>query len=258
MDAGHKAEWNRWKAWLQRIAAAVVFIIGVVTFISDYLIGKAPLPPPTCTNVFLLILPLGLAAGIAHALLWADIENWFGWTFGAGGSGAMPSGFSAVALSLSLTFPLAFVPLLAQKLMSQQLIPPDYMRGALALLISGCLGHIVMYGLSTKWRGLRSMIIPTNRPIGFSRLVFSEIVYALIYFGLMGISFRAFSQPSIAWPDIEAVGVIAAAALWFILIMSGFSYARYPNSLNDPTWVQVRGFLSGQVLSVCLVAAMFG
>jgi len=257
MNIDRTSEWQALKKWTQLVVAGISVLVALVSFAAEYLSPKSGLLPFGTAEVITLLIPLGLVAGLFHGVLWSSAEKLFRWKFGAGGSGHLPSGLSAIVLSVTLTLPVAFVPLLFQRVATHQLLPTDYVRGVFGLVVAGCLSHLIMYGLGPRVPGLRQSLMPIDKPTTLVRAVLTEVTYAVVYFGLMGVTYRVLSVSPVAWPDAITTGKVAASALIFILGMAIFIGARFPESLEDPTWIQVRGFFSGAFLPICLTTAMF-
>jgi hypothetical protein len=180
MNIDRNSEWQALKKWVQLVIAGIGVVVAVISFAAEYLSLKPALLPFSTAEVMTLLIPLGIAASVFHGFLWSSAEKLFDWKFGAGGSGDLPSGLSAIVLSVTLTLPLAFVPLLFQRLSTHQLLPSDYIRGVLGLVVAGCFGHLIMYGLGPRVQGLRQNLMPIGKHTSFVCAVLTEVTYAIV------------------------------------------------------------------------------
>ena len=204
---------------------------------------------------FNIILIIGVCSAIAHGILWSFAERLFGWEYEAGGQGKLPSGFSAFVLSLTLTVPLSLAPIFYQIYSGLKIVHPGHFAGSMLMISGGAIGHLIMYGVkSLGFRGVRAYLMPPIGNVGIVRAVFTELVYAFVYFSLIVIPYHVALTPNL----LPVLGMrILFSALFFITGMAVFICVRYPKSLADPTWVQARGFFSGLLLPVCLCVAMY-
>ncbi len=237
--------------------------IGLVGSIASiialgYLIADRGHPNARLTR-FSILLPLGVLAALVHAALWAITERVFSWKFGAGGSGLLPHGWSAVALSLTVTIPLILIPPAYQAVARQKVTLPNHWVAALFVLPLCALAHVLMYGFpSIGFVGLSQMISPPAGPTTLGAGLARELVYSCTYFALIVFPYRLIVRPassSIIFDDLLRRTVLPAFVFVFGMMM--FILLRYPESLNENTWVQVRGVLSGLFLLSCLCIGMF-
>jgi hypothetical protein len=239
------------------LVGAIAGIIGLALYLADRHTGLPNIPRLTR---FSILLPLGLVTALVHFLLWSLVEMAFAWTFGAGGGLLHVHGWPAVALSLTVTIPLILIPPAYLWITRQNVTLPSHWGAARFVLPLGVLAHLVMYGFdSTRFVGLAQMIAPPAGPTTLGAGLARELVYACTYFSLIVFPYRLFvrtASSSIIFDDL--LRRTALPALVFVLGMTVFILLRYPDSLNDNTWVQVRGVLSGLILLCCLCIGMFG
>ena len=222
--------------------------------------------------------PLGIAVELAilcaigYGILWTIPDKWiFKWQFEGGTKSAprakgerhkamsmLPSGFSAVVLSLSVTIPLAVVPYIYQNITGSIILPTKHWQAVPVLLVCGALGHVVLYGWKRETpNGLRNRIMPATKKVAWTRALEMEAVYAAIHFSVLLVPYRLLTYDG----ETPFMGIlllrIVLPALVFFLCMTAFILLRYPESLNDKSWVLLRGFFSALVMMFCLTGGMF-
>src|SRR5438128_318236 len=95
--------------WVAKAGAAVVALCSIYGVAKDILTRSSNGLGPTGILRLDAVLILGVFTAIGYGLLWTAFEKLFGWDFGAGGKIKLPRGGSAIALSLSVTLPLAII-----------------------------------------------------------------------------------------------------------------------------------------------------
>lgn len=200
---------------------------------------------------------VGIVAGSLHGIFWSRVEGSLGWRFGAGGGDQLPSGFSAIVLSVTLTLALFLAPglvdLLGEALTDRRFLPTGHWLYGWVIFPGGAFGHLLMYGAeSFGVKGLRQRLMPPVGDVGLPRAFGVEVLYGLVYFSTIAVPYRfaasVSSETLLLRPTIGAV--------LFMIAMAGFILVRYPASLEDATWVQVRGFFAGFVLATTLAGGM--
>lgn len=250
-------EWEALRRFGTKAASVIATIVSLIGFAREILEPSTAFPTISGAQRMNIIIIMGGFVGAAHGILWSCAERSFRWDYGAGGGGKLPSGLPAVVLSLTLTIPLVLVPFSYQRLTGVRILLPDHWIGAVVVLLGGAAGHLLMYGVrGSAFRGLRSRLMPPIGNVGVLRAIVTEAVYAAAYFGLVAIPYRVLVATPLA-PAGGAGTRILFSSLVFVTGMATFIIVRYPQSLKDPTWVQVRGFLSGLLLPVCLCGAMY-
>jgi len=87
--------------------------------------------------------------------------------------------------------------------------------------------------------------------------IFSELVYALIYFPLIVLPYRLIAE----WPTPDLQGAVinrtGLPGMAFFFGMSLFISVQ-PDALSDRPWIMVRGIVGAMLLMGCLCAGMFG
>jgi len=238
------------------IVGSLAGIVALVFYISDRYTGLPEIPRLTRISI---ILQLGILCAISHGILWSLAEKVFDWSHGASGSDQYLMGWPAVILSATLILPLATVPWLYGKITHQVILLPNHWKAIPWLFLSGSLGHVLMYGTGpNSFIGLMRWVAPPGGHIelgtGFTR----ELVFAATYFILIAFTYRLIVTPPSASLLFDVfVGRTILPALVFVLAMTVIIVVRYPASLNEATWIQIRGVLSGLLLPCCLCAGMF-
>jgi hypothetical protein len=229
-------------------------IAGFLLYLAD---RTSSLPGKSGLVGLNIILHLTILTAIAYGILWSLAEMAFGWEFGAGAKETFPAGVSAVVLSLAMTLPLTLVPYLYQKLTRTVVLQPLHWRGAFFVLSLGAAGHLLMYGTKVhRPNGLRYKILPAGEHPPLGKALCLEALYSAVYVGLIVVPYRLIVDP--AGPLLELVlGRTVLPALVFFFGMVVFIAVRYPASLRDPAWIQVRGVLSGLIMMLSFCGGMF-
>ncbi len=238
------------------VVGSLCSIIGLCMYIADRYTGLPEVPRLTRLSI---VIQLGLLTAIAYGAFWTLVERLFGWSYGAGGRGELPQGWSAVALSLTVTIPLAVMPSVYQAVASQTVLLPRHWRAVPALVLLGLAAHLLMYGTGPKlFRGFSRIIAPPGVTTSLNAGVTRQLVYSAVYFLLIVFPYRVIVQPR-STPLLRdaLVGRTTLPALVFVLGMIVFISLRYPASLNEPRSIEVRGVLEGGLLLICLCAGLF-
>jgi hypothetical protein len=242
---------DRWGS----ICSIVAFVSTGFGFLRQMLPPAPSAPQFGGSDRLLTILLLGLMAAVAHGILWSLVERFCGWTFGAGGHGKLPEGWPAVVLSATMTIPLIVVPMAYQAFIRVPLVPPRHIAASAAILVTGALGHLLMYG--SKWArfpGVRRRIMPLRERLTLPIALLLEVIWTCVHFVSIALVYRIVTASN---RDVAHVilGPLLGAGVFFFGIVT-FILLRYPGSLKDRTWIQVRGVLAGLILLVALEGGM--
>jgi hypothetical protein len=163
----------------------------------------------------------------------------------------MPEGYQAVILSITLVLPLAVLPPLYQLVTSKQVVPERHYLASGTIFVTAAIGHLIMYGTNTpKIPGLKEIIYPIGKVVRLRRAVFTEFVHAIVYFSTIVLVYRL-----TAGLDTWLFPYAISLSFWFLGI-STYLCLMYPGSIDDKTWVQVRGVLSALGLEIALIGGM--
>ena len=201
------------------------------------------------------ILFLGLAAAALHGVLWLLAERAFRWNFDAGAE-SLPHGWSAVALSLTMTIPLVLLPPLYARFTYIQVVPPGHWVAALFVLLFAAVGHVFLYGAKAiNFPGIRNILFPLNSAPSRYRALQSEFAYAATHFGSIALVYRV-----VVWSRVGPLNVatilpaLISAIFWFSAV-SIFIFL-YPDSLASKEGTGVRGVLNALMLTITLQGGM--
>jgi hypothetical protein len=239
---------------LGRLVSLTAFVVTVASLVKDLAQTGIATSPQVLTLPTLLT--LGVFAAIGYGILWTTSESIMGWHYGSGP--ALPSGLAAVVLSLCMTLPLLLVPFLYQQLFAASFLPPRFWFAVPVVIVTGAIGHLLMYGISSVgFRGLRWFILPEAVGGSIWRAIVTEVAYAVIYFTSIVLVYRLVLLQSLS---IFETGILTRTVLSGMVFVTGmilFILLRYPESIDDPAWIKLRGFFAGLLISVCLCAGMF-
>lgn len=251
--------WQKLRGFGRRVLDLVAGLFTLLGCLSPFIQPKNHLPYPSERIRFFIIVIIGLCSALAYGTLWSIAERLAGWHYGSGGEGKLPSGFSAIVQSLTLTFPLSVVPLFYQIIFHERIIfMPGHLLGSILMMLGGIIGFILMYGVpSVGFSGFRSHLMPPVGNVGILRAITTETVYAIVYFSLIvvpyNIGLNLISQSN----NNPYIVKTFISALVFVFVMALFIILKYPESLSHSSWVGIRGFFSGALLPVCLCTALY-
>jgi hypothetical protein len=236
-------------------------ICSIVAFISTWSFGRVLLTPAPASALqagpgrLPTILLLGGLAAAAHGILWSLAERGFAWKFGAGAR-TLPQGWSAALLSLTQTIPLVVVPLAYQQFAGVPITPRRHLLAGACAIAAAVAGNIVMYGTSSRgFRGVRRSISSLRTPLTLKKAVLLEAIWALMHFVCTALVYRLV----VAFPTGTVFSVTIApllGAVFFFFGIVSFILLRFPGSLTERSWIQVRGVVSGLILLVALEGGM--
>lgn len=236
------------------VIANIASILSLGLSISD----RTPsLATKSGSEALSVVLHLTLLVAILYGVLWAIAERVWGWKFGAGGSGKMPAGWSAVALSISLTLPLGVVPFVYQRVTGIGVVHPAHWKAMSFVLLLGAGIHLLIYGTrSGVPNGLREKILPQGKHVPYTNSVLMEVVYGICFFGLVVVPYRLIANPTAPLRDL-ILGRAALPCFAFVVGMAFFIFIKYPDAMDDPQWIQIRGLIGGLLTAFCLCGGMF-
>jgi hypothetical protein len=211
------------------------------------------------TGLFKLytILFLGLLVAIVHGILWSIIERMFHWDFGAGGGESLPKGWQAVILSATMSIPLVLLPMFYERLTQTKMLVQGHSLAAIVVAICAALAHLLLYGTTSPYfRGLKNIIFPLEATLNWRRAILMELVYAIIYFGSIVLPYRIIVGFGQGILDFSVIKYTLLSAALFFFGACVFIFVRYPDSLSDKRWIQVRGVVNALVLTVALQGGM--
>jgi hypothetical protein len=200
------------------------------------------------------ILVLGGLAAAAHGILWSVAEWAFGWHFEAGGYRSLPSGWSAIVLSLTQTVPLVAVPLGYQAFSGVPIIPQRHLLAGISAIGAAIVGNLVMYGSGRRtFLGLRRRFAP-RLELTRGRAIVLEAIWATMHFACTSVLYRTVVvAPRWSVPSLLTAPVLGAALFFFGMVT--FILLR-PGAVRERRWIQARGVIAGVILSVALEGSM--
>lgn len=244
---------------LDAVAKKMFSVAGTLAGFASLIVSFAQLSPsrPVMAGIggFNVVLHLSVLTAIAWGLLWRLIERSFGWDFGAGRGEAMPSGWSAVGLGVSMTVPLAVVPAIYQHFVGVHILLPLHWKAMGFVIPASVLAHMAMYG--TRFNspyGIRSRLAPTPVYPSFPLGVLLELIYSLLYFSAVVLLYR-FIVASTSVRELLVARTLAPAAMFFFAMTIFIAFV--PESLQDSTWTQIRGIVSALLIMFCFCYGMF-
>ncbi len=203
------------------------------------------------------VLVIGLAAAAAHGILWTKIEGISGWDHGSGGGESLPEGWSAVVQSATITIPLAAFPPLYGYLFHEPIVPRGHALASCCMIAAAAVGHLVLYGVkSLKIPGLKRMIYPLNSPANLRRALKMELIYAVIHFSSIVLTYRlALQFQGVQSSTNPFLSALISASLW-LMGVSVFILLRFPKSLIEKRSIELRGLINGLMLLITLQGGM--
>jgi len=246
---------NRWGL----ITNLILLCTGGVRFLGDLAVSAYSSTAPSS-----LIAPgkerldtllfVGLLVAIAGGISWSVIERIAGWTIGAGGSN---DGWSAVAASMSMTVPLIVVPIVYQHFANTHLLLPRHLIAGAVIIVSNACGWIFMYG----WRavglaGVKNIIEPMPPSPNWRKRATMELVFTIVNFCSIVLIYRVIVDSQFGALTISIVEKVVVPAVVFFSGMAVFTLVKYPQSIVDPKWIEIRGVVGGTLLVITLTGGM--
>jgi hypothetical protein len=239
---------------LGSVLANFASIAGFAFYIADRTSSLPNVSGPEALN---RVLHLAVLSAILYGVIWSLAERVFGWNYGAGGGDTEPSGWSAIVLSLSMTLPLAFVPFAYGKVVRVTVIHPLHWRAILFVVLLGAGAHLLMYGTKSRIpNGIRHRIVPSRQHPPFSSSLLLELVSSITYFVFIVLPYRIIVDPAEPLRQLILGRTLLSCSVFFFG-MTLFIALKYPGSLRDRTWIQVRGIFGGLLMMFCLCGGMF-
>lgn len=244
------SEWSSIVGVLLSVAAIIPWVIGLM---------KPHIEFPSLSGLPRLqaILFIGLASALAHGILWTLLDRIFHWNFQAGGHGALPEGWSAIAQSATVTLPLILLPPLYAQLLHVQIVPAGHALASCTIVVCAALGHLVLYGSQAiKLPGLRPWILPLNSLANRRRGLAMEAIYGVVHFSSIVLAYRyVIAIQAGSTTENIFLPALMSAFLWFCGV-STYICLRYPESLNDKGSIGLRGLINGLMLLLTLQGGM--
>lgn len=204
-----------------------------------------------------LVIFLGITAAAFHGVLWILTEKAFGWRFGEGEGESQPQGWPAIALSVTMTIPLVLLPPLYARITRTAVVLPGHSVASWFVVVVAAAGHLFLYGSKAlNWQGMRNAILPTGAPPDFRKAAKMELAYALTHFGSIVSVYRVALNSQLGPMKVPVVVPVAISTLvWFSAVCISI-FLKYPESLADKGWAEVRGVVHALMLTIALEGGM--
>lgn len=242
--------------WLGIIAAVLAIAEGI-WFVVHLMAPQVGMPSLAGSAKLQAVLVVGIVAATAHGLLWTAIEPLAGWHHHAGGSDTLPEGWSAVVQSMTITVPLAVLPIFYPLVFKTRLVQGGHVFASLCMIVGAMIGHLILYGVK-GWRisGIKRAVFPLDAPPVLWRALLMEAIYAVIHFGSIVLVYRfalllRFGHFN-ASPFLPA---LSSGTLWFLSVCV-FILLRYPDSLSEKSSIELRGSINGTLLLCALTGGL--
>jgi hypothetical protein len=239
------------------VLGSLASIVGLLMYIGDRYTGLPEIPPLSRTSI---VLQLGILCAIAWGILWSAADQLiYGGKYGGGGGSQIAHGWSAVIISVTLTTSIATVPFLYQRFTGQRVLLSNHWQAFPYLIALGALAYILIFGTGpTSFTGLSRWIAPLPSQTTLGSGIAREFAFAGVCFPLIIFPYRIIVRPPSTSLIMEAfLGRTVLPGLVYVLGMTAYIIVRYPGSLQENTWIEVRGVLSGLIQVCCYCAGMF-
>lgn len=250
-----------WRFYDLNLWGSVCSIVGFVAtgwgFLRSLFEASPGLLLPAGPTRLYTILFLGLMAAVCHGVLWSLVERVLSWSFGAGGGDSLPQGWAAAILSATMTIPLVMVPALYQRVSHNHVLLPRHFVAAIVIIVLAAFAHLWLYGAKAiSFTGIRNIVFPLGSPPNLGRAILMESIYSVTHFTSIVLPYRIVVGSALNPLDASVLSSTALSALVFFFGVNIFILLRYPDSLVDKTWIQVRGIIAGLLLMVALQGGM--
>jgi len=136
-------------------------------------------------------------------------------------------------------------------------LPPLHWRAIFLVILGGACAYLLMFGTSSKVpNGLRHRLIPDEKSTPFARGLVQEALFTTFIIGLIVLPYRIVVNPNEPLPEL-IFGRFVLPWLVYFTVMAIFIALKYPGSLRDSTWIQVRGIVAGLLVMFSLCGGMF-
>lgn len=238
---------------LAAIVTLVVFGASAISFAKGLMATQNGLPTLFGLPRLQAILTIGLATAAAQYILWIAAERIFGWTFRAGSGRSLPEGWSAVVLSMTVTLPLATMPLIYTRIFQTQVVQHGHTLASCCMIAGGAFGHLILYGVDgLNIRGLKRKVFPLNIRANKLRVLAMELIFAIIHFSSIVLTYRFALEIGHGHYDASPFfPAFTSASLWFMGV-SVVNLLRYPETVKKKITVEARGIINGLMLQITL------
>ncbi len=156
-----------------------------------------------------------------------------------------------------MTVPLVLIPPLFQRLAHIQVILPRHWLAGGTVLVVAALAHLFLYGAKPiNFVGARNLIFPLKAHPRLGRALLMELVYSIVHFCSIVLSYRIIVHSQFGPLNLAVVAKTFLSAAFFFFGMAVYILVKYPESLQDKTWVQVRGVVAGILQMIALTGGM--
>jgi len=133
----------------------------------------------------------------------------------------------------------------------------SHWEGSIFLVLAGAATHLLMYGAGRSFVGLRPKIMPPKKRTAWRRAVMMEAIFSAVYFTSFVLPYRMIMEGFHITLQGTVLHRTVLPALAFFSGMTFFISVK-PESLHEPRYIEIRGFLSSLLIMGCLCAGMFG
>jgi hypothetical protein len=242
------------------ITNLILLVTGSLQFLHDLATSayssKLPLAftlAPGTARLYTLLF-VGVLAAVAGGILWSGMEKALKWNVGAGGSN---DGLSAAAASMAMTLPLVLVPAVYQYFTKTPLILHRHFIAGAVVVVANALGWLLIFGWKmVGFQGIQEIIEPLPSDRNLWRRLKMELVFTCVNFCSVVLIYRVIVDSQFGALNMAVVKNVLVPATVYFSGMSVFTIVRYPDSIENETWVQIRGVLGGLLLTVTLAGGM--
>ena len=208
------------------------------------------------------IIHLALFILFLFGLFWSIVQKLFNWNYDTGQYGNLPHGVSAFFLSLSMTTAIMLAPFLYGKLTNKNHITKAHWIACIALIFVNSLTSLILYGIQ-NFPGTVNLILPLymvlNKSVSYSnstlllRQTANELTNAFLNVGfsvMIYLSVMKISLKKINLSNIDIALCTSICVLITFLPIELFIFLKYPESLINSTWINVRGIAASVSMSV--------
>jgi hypothetical protein len=206
---------------------------------------------------------------ITYGLIWHLTQTLYNWLYDTGARGVLPHGYSAMWLSLSLTIPVMVMPILYQLVTNKIVVTKGHLAASFAMIVVNILTNFILYG-AYKYIGTVNFIVPLQeilnglKTYSASRLLvmqaLNEFINAFVNVGPTLLSYLVVYRLVIGrTPAIDGtmlIHVLAGCLITFIPIEL-YILIKYPDSLLDSIWINVRGIVASVSMSASYVYVLY-
>ncbi|MEY3788917.1 MAG: hypothetical protein RLZ75_3125 [Pseudomonadota bacterium] len=206
---------------------------------------------------------------ITYGLIWLITQKIYDWIFDTGAEGILPHGYSAMWLSLSLTIPVLVIPAIYQVITGDLIIQKGHLIAGTTMVAINILTNLLLYGVS-EYNGTVNLLVPLREILDkvivypashiFKMQTLNELVNAFVNVGMTIFSYHIVIRlKNGEYSLVNGTMLVTVLIGCFITFLPIELYVliKYPDSLIDSKWINVRGIVASVSMSAAYAYTLY-